>query len=130
MSVKSITKAFLFCLSSVFLTILVSMPVNSGEKASWSYGGTENPTVWGEISQDYATCSVGKHQSPINLSSTNAIQAEGKIEFYYQPTDLAVKNNGHTIQVDYTAGSYAMIDGEKYNLLQFQLFWFVNYASM
>ncbi len=112
-------QVFSFSLSSVIVGSLFCLPVYSGEKGDWNYGGTNNPTVWGEISEEYAACSNGKHQSPINLSESNTTQGTGEIEFNYKPIDLLVKNNGHTIQVDSTSDSYAIIDGEKYKLLQF-----------
>ncbi len=37
----------------------------------------------------------------------------------YQRIPLTIKNNGHTIQVDYPPGSYIKINGEIYQLLQF-----------
>ena len=41
------------------------------------------------------------------------------IEFHYQPSALKILNNGHTIQANYAAGSYIVISGVRYDLLQF-----------
>ena len=41
------------------------------------------------------------------------------ISFRYQPSAIVVVNNGHTIQVNYTPGSFIMIDGVRDHLLQF-----------
>jgi carbonic anhydrase len=85
---------------------------------SWSYGGISNPTRWGELSPDFATCELGKDQSPINI--TRAIKGKpAQIAFNYNPTPLVVVNNGHTIQVNYAPGSTVTINGEEYSLLQF-----------
>ncbi|WP_062270173.1 carbonic anhydrase family protein [Endozoicomonas arenosclerae] len=35
--------------------------------SSWSYGGTEGPEYWGDLSNKYELCKTGKNQSPINL---------------------------------------------------------------
>ncbi|WP_198648190.1 carbonic anhydrase [Cyanothece sp. BG0011] len=86
---------------------------------SWSYEGANNPERWGEISIEYETCSRGLFQSPIALASSNLIRDNGNIETHYQATPLVINNNGHTIQVNYQPGSYAMINGEKYELKQF-----------
>lgn len=85
---------------------------------SWSYGGTENPTQWGELSPDFVRCEVGKDQSPIDIVST----VKGKptqLVFNYKPTPLVVVNTGHTIQANYASGSTVTIDGKEYALLQF-----------
>ena len=41
------------------------------------------------------------------------------IEFHYQPSPLAVIDNGHTIQVNYAPGSWIDIGGARYDLVQF-----------
>ncbi|MDJ0660331.1 MAG: carbonic anhydrase family protein [Crocosphaera sp.] len=86
---------------------------------SWGYEGENNPDRWGEISIEYETCSTGLLQSPIHLNHSNLIREEGNIETHYQDTPLVINNNGHTIQVDYQPGSYAIIDGQNYELKQF-----------
>lgn len=42
-----------------------------------------------------------------------------KIDFAYSDTPLKIVNNGHSIQVNCEPGSSVMIDGEKYELIQF-----------
>lgn len=95
----------------------------------WSYGGSRNPSRWGKISAEYVLCKTGQYQSPINFDSDNferKINSESTpkpLKFNYQRIPLTVKNNGHTIQVDYSGGSSGgssmEIDGETYRLLQF-----------
>jgi carbonic anhydrase len=41
------------------------------------------------------------------------------IVFSYQPSNLNIINDGHTIQVNYDEGSYIEVDGVRYDLLQF-----------
>lgn len=87
--------------------------------AHWGYEGHEGPANWGDISKDFSLCSAGKQQSPIDITGAHKMGAS-PIEFHYgEAKDPEVVNNGHTIQVNYPAGSYAMIGGKKYNLLQF-----------
>ena len=64
----------------------------------------------------------GSAQSPINISNTIRTQLRD-IEFHYADTALSVVNNGHTIQVNYDEGSYMLVDGNKFNLLQFHFHW-------
>ncbi len=86
--------------------------------AHWSYEGEEGPAEWGELDTLYETCANGTSQSPIDLTGATA-QDLTNIAFYYQPTTLRLENNGHTIQVNYNAGSYIVVDGDHYELKQF-----------
>jgi carbonic anhydrase len=84
----------------------------------WSYEGEEGPAHWGELSPDFAACSEGQEQSPINIPA-GAPANPADISFNYNPTALNIVNNGHSVQVNYDEGSSMMIDGKEYNLLQF-----------
>jgi carbonic anhydrase len=44
-----------------------------------------------------------------------------ELTFHYQPTPLTVRNNGHTIQVNYQEGSYLRLNGQSYKLRQFHV---------
>jgi carbonic anhydrase len=33
----------------------------------WSYEGAEGPAHWGDLTADYATCKLGRSQSPIDI---------------------------------------------------------------
>ena len=33
----------------------------------WGYSGEHGPQYWGELRSEYATCMIGKHQSPIDI---------------------------------------------------------------
>jgi len=96
----------------------VTRPVTS--PPVWRYGGVENPSQWGELSNDFTLCESGRDQSPINIKVKEAVEGTpAKIDFDYKPSTLVVVNNGHTIQVNYAEGSTATINGQKYALLQF-----------
>lgn len=85
----------------------------------WSYEGDTGPANWAALEDKFATCASGKEQSPVDIVGGHPMGLQ-PIEFHYaamsKPT---VINNGHTFQVNYAPGSYAMIGGKKYNLLQF-----------
>lgn len=97
---------------------LITPSAIAAANVQWRYGGSENPTQWGKLSEDFVLCELGKAQSPINISNAIAGKPEN-IGFDYQPSPLVVINNGHTIQVKYEKGSKVTIDGKKYELLQF-----------
>ena len=84
----------------------------------WTYEGEEGPDHWGEIDPAYAACGTGKSQSPIDVE-TPAGDDLTNISFHYQPSDLNILNNGHTVQVNYDSGSYIELDGVRYDVAQF-----------
>jgi carbonic anhydrase len=84
----------------------------------WGYEGTTNPTKWGKITRDFATCELGHDQSPIDITGA-VIGQTAQIGFNYKSSPLAIVNNGHSIQIDYAPGSSLNIDGEAYQLRQF-----------
>ncbi len=84
----------------------------------WSYSGAEGPEKWGDLSTAYELCKTGHQQSPIDIQHTQqaglaALQVE------YEANPLHVVNNGHTIQVNYAAGSTLKLGHTTYQLLQF-----------
>ncbi len=90
----------------------------STEKPCWGYEVDDGPDIWGQLSPEYELCSVGIHQSPIDL--VNPISAKlSPITFNYQSTSLNVQNTGQTIQVAYPKGSWIEVDGTKYHLIEF-----------
>ncbi len=103
----------------VFLNVLAfAADEHSAQAPHWSYSGDTGPAHWGDLSPEYAACSQGKEQSPVNI--TNAQHANLPIiEFDYKSSALDVINNGHTIESEYDPGSSITIDGKTYTLVQF-----------
>ena len=86
--------------------------------AAWSYTGSKGPENWGSLSPDYAVCSDGRMQSPIDI--VDAFPAKGSnLNFDYKPSPLRIVNNGHTVQVNYGSGSVLTVAGKPFKLLQF-----------
>ncbi len=84
----------------------------------WTYEGEEGPEHWGELDASYAVCGTGTSQSPIDVSAP-AEQDLANIAFHYQPSEVNILNNGHTVQVNYDAGSYIELDSVRYDVAQF-----------
>jgi carbonic anhydrase len=101
----------------VIATTLCATPVRA-EGEHWSYGGHGGPAKWAELDHDFATCKLGKVQSPIDIRGAKAANLPA-IQFDYKPSPLKVIDNGHTIQVNYAPGSWIDVGGERYELLQF-----------
>ena len=93
------------------------MPATAG-CAHWGYSGKDGPEHWGQLSEDYLTCSEGKNQSPIDLSGF--VEADLKpIEIDYRSGGAEILNNGHTIQVNVSGGSTIAVDGHRFELKQY-----------
>jgi carbonic anhydrase len=87
----------------------------AGEAPHWGYADAEH---WGELAEEFATCSTGVEQSPIDLTrATPAVIADA--ELAYVPAAATVTDNGHTVQVNLTGAGTALIDGHEYSLAQF-----------
>ncbi|MBK6795067.1 MAG: carbonic anhydrase family protein [Anaerolineales bacterium] len=84
----------------------------------WTYEGEEGPEHWGDLDPAYMVCGAGKNQSPIDVASP-AEQDLANIVFHYQPSEVNILNNGHTVQVNYDAGSYIELDSIRYDVAQF-----------
>ncbi|NJN46160.1 MAG: carbonic anhydrase family protein [Candidatus Competibacteraceae bacterium] len=88
------------------------------EEVYWTHEGDYGPDHWGELSSSFGVCRWGKQQSPIDLVGRIAQQLPA-VTFHYQPSEIRILNNGHTIQVNYDAGSHLETNGKRYDLLQF-----------
>ncbi|MCW1967449.1 MAG: carbonic anhydrase family protein [Anaerolineae bacterium] len=96
----------------------VVAPVAPAPPPHWEYSGATGPAKWGDLSSEFAACKTGQEQSPIDLSKAT-LNDVSNIHFAYQPSKINILNNGHTIQVNYDAGSYIVVDGKRYDLLQY-----------
>src|SRR6187455_2274918 len=91
--------------------------VNAGGH-HWSYGKHGGPAEWGGLDKSFASCQLGKVQSPIDIRGARAADLPA-ITFDYKPVPLKLIDNGHTIQVNYAPGSTIDVGGTRYELVQF-----------
>lgn len=96
----------------------VEKPAEPVKEVHWGYAGEGAPQYWGTLKPEFALCSSGMSQSPIDFVKTYKTDLD-KIEFSYKDTPLKIVNNGHSIQVNCEPGSTVMVDGETYELVQF-----------
>jgi carbonic anhydrase len=109
--------ARLACLSS----ILVSLPAlaqHAEGSPSWTYGGAQGPTHWGQLSGDFSECAKGQQQSPVDIQHETPADLP-PIQFNYVPSPLRIIDNGHTIEVMVAPGSSIQVGDAKYELQQF-----------
>jgi carbonic anhydrase len=101
--------------------IIMMIPVLAsaqGTPPHWSYSGQEGPDEWGKLDSTYAACSSGKTQSPIDIRGAKKADLPA-LKFAYNSVPLNIIDNGHTIQVNYPAGSTLTVGRKLYTLKQF-----------
>ncbi len=91
---------------------------DKGAEVQWSYAGAGGPENWGKLDPDYALCSAGTRQSPIDIREGARLDLE-PVRFDYRPTPLRIVDTGHTIQINYEEGSTITVAGERFELKQF-----------
>ena len=84
----------------------------------WGYDGEEGPSHWGDLNPDYAACKTGRNQSPIDIRDAKKTDLPA-IQFNYKESPLHIIDNGHTIMINYSAGSSIRAGDKQYTLKQF-----------
>jgi len=90
----------------------------TGGAPHWSYSGPDGPDHWGDLDPGFAVCKTGQHESPIDIKDAKPADLK-PIKFDYKLSPMNIVNNGHTILVNYEAGSSITVDGKQYPLVQF-----------
>lgn len=91
---------------------------HAGRAPHWGYSGADGPEYWGDLDPSFAACKTGQRQSPINIKDAQPADLK-PIRFDYKLSPLKIVNNGHTIRIDYQAGSSITVDDKQYPLVQF-----------
>jgi len=84
----------------------------------WSYEGEGGPAAWGRLKPEFAACSSGQRQSPIDIRDGFKLALD-PVAFDYKPSGFKVHDNGHTIQVNLAPGNSIEVLGQRFELLQF-----------
>lgn len=87
--------------------------------ADFGYYGKKGPSNWGKLDPAYSACSKGKEQSPIDIRGAKIDQTLQPIEFHYLSGPVNLLNTGHTVRVDVGPGSYIVVQGARYDLVEF-----------
>ena len=91
----------------------------AGEHAKhWAYSGDGGPETWGSLKPEFAKCSTGQRQSPIDIRGGVTVNLD-PVQFDYRGTGFNVVDNGHTVQVNIGSGNAIEVMGRRYELVQF-----------
>lgn len=93
---------------------------SEGAHARWSYSGALGPPHWGSLEPSFATCDVGKAQSPIALPA-HAPPSGSTAEIEWRKLPPLTRNDGHEVLVPAPPGSAIVLDGIRYELRQIHL---------
>ena len=86
--------------------------------AHWDYAGSGGPENWGQMKPEFAKCSSGTRQSPIDIRDGIKVNLD-PVQFDYKSSAFRVIDNGHTVQVNVAAGNSIDVMGRHYELVQF-----------
>lgn len=84
---------------------------------AWSYEGKAGPQNWGKLTPEFATCDSGRNQSPINIEDTMHASLKPLRGIHNFPAK-DIFNDGHTVQVNFTAGNMLVLDNMAYQMKQ------------
>jgi carbonic anhydrase len=90
----------------------------AGHLLHWDYQGEGGPKSWGKLKPEFAKCSSGARQSPIDIRDGIKVQLD-PVQFDYKASAFRVIDNGHTVQVNVAAGNGIEVIGRRYELVQF-----------
>ncbi|MFI2365692.1 carbonic anhydrase [Promicromonospora sp. NPDC019610] len=94
-------------------------PPAPAAEVHWTYDGDTGQDTWGDLSADFATCSTGAAQSPIDLPAHAGVRATEHPRITSTPTTAQAVDTGHTIQlVPRTATSRVEWDGKNFDIAQ------------
>jgi carbonic anhydrase len=105
--------------AALFVLTLGIAAVAAAQNTPWEYQGKRGELEWGKLDPAYAACSKGHQQSPINIRGARLNTALQPIEFHYIAGPVTLENDGHTILARVHPGSYILIDGVRYDLIEF-----------
>ncbi len=84
----------------------------------WSYQGDTGPQHWHELNPEFKQCGLGERQSPIDIREGIPVELD-PIQFDYKLSAFRVIDNGHTVQVNVEPGNRIVVNGRRYELVQF-----------
>jgi carbonic anhydrase len=87
-------------------------------RTDWSYEGETGPANWARMNVEWAKCSAGKRQSPIDIRDGIKVDLE-QIGFDYHPSSFSEIDNGHTVDVSVGGGNFITVGNQTYELQGF-----------
>lgn len=87
-------------------------------RGPWAYEGPSGPAHWHELNPEFKLCGAGQRQSPIDIREGIPVELD-PIQFDYKVSAFRVIDNGHTVQVNVEPGNRIVVNGRRYELMEF-----------
>jgi carbonic anhydrase len=102
--------------------VALAIPAVEPEPAKWSYQGETSPRFWHRLDPSYLGCATGAIQSPINLSSNQAINAPTMpgLDVVYRSVPLRLIHDHQGLRSDYPLGSFIRLDNQRFELTHYR----------
>lgn len=84
---------------------------------NWQYKGSKGPEFWGELSPEFASCKIGRNQSPIDISKT-IITPPKPLKTFQQFPATDIVNNGYSVLANFKAGNVMVVDSVMFQMTQ------------
>jgi carbonic anhydrase len=96
-----------------------TLDAEPGTPAAWSYAGSSGPEGWADLSPTFSACGIGRLQSPVSIDTPATVTAPCQpLRFRYRSSSLYITNDGHALRLGYDRGSYLVVDGLSYELVE------------
>ncbi len=86
--------------------------------ATWGYSGDSAPEYWGTLHRDFARCSEGRLQSPVDITEAVPDSTAPTLTFDYTPDGARVTNIGMTVMVMHEGRSHLTLGERVHTLVQ------------
>ncbi len=98
------------------------VPPVTPEPAKWGYSADKAPRFWHRLDPNYLGCATGVIQSPINLSSHQAINAPSMpgLDIIYRPVPLRLTHDHQGLRGDYPLGSFMRLDNQRFEFTHYR----------
>jgi carbonic anhydrase len=105
---------------AVAALILCAATLAAAQTATpWDYEGKRGALAWGKLDPAWKACASGHEQSPVDIRGARLNKNLKPIEYHYIAGPVTLENNGHTVIVHVDPGSYVLVDGVRYDLVQY-----------
>ena len=95
------------------------LDAEQGTPTVWSYAGSSGPSGWADLSPKFSACGMGRLQSPVSIDTPATVTAPCEpLRFRYRSSALYISNDGHALRLGYDRGSYLVVDGLSYELVE------------
>jgi carbonic anhydrase len=95
-----------------------SEPTETAAPAEWSYAGADGPSHWGSLDAEYAACSQGREQSPVDLAGAER-ERPPELVIDYRDGTAELDNNGHSVEAAFDEAGSIELEGRSYEFAQF-----------